>query len=287
MSITPMSTAPIHHETTELHLEPRVARLETNMETLTRTVSELATSIRENTDSTNTKIDNLIVSVTQAQAPKRPDYSLMVSIGFFILALGSAVFWPLNKGVQDNKEEILRLHGSVVEHQKLDLHPVGQAKVENLIKDVDMTRLDLVKRDFELDTKIQRETQLMTDLVTAKLAGMDQRLQVEMGLRNDVILAKMKVHEEQMKAHERQDELEGELAISRLNTVKEKNDLFIDKLFGRVQELERERIKIADREHEELMLWRQKAMGLSSPNAVVPLVPRDSYAEPTSATQKK
>ena len=31
-----------------------------------------------------------------------------------------------------------------------------------------------------------------------------------------------------------------------------------------------------EREKDELQLWRQKAMGLNSPNAVVPLIPRDS-----------
>ena len=55
-----------------------------------------------------------------------------------------------------------------------------------------------------------------------------------------------------------------------------KNDLYIEKLFGRVVEFEKERIKIADNEHAELMLWRQKAMGLTSPDAVVPLVKRET-----------
>ena len=251
------------------HLEPRVARLETGLEVLTRNVSEMVVSIRENANTTNQKIDSLVVAVTTAQAPKKTDWSLFISIGFFILALGSAVFWPLNKGVQDNKDSIVRNHESMVEHQKLDMHPVGMAKVEALMKDLDMTRGELVKRDADLDMKIQKETQLMTSLLSANIEALDKRFQVEVGLKNDLVVAAMK-------SHDRQDELEQKLAAAELRVVKEKNDLFLEKLFGRVVTLEQERTKSADREHDELMMWRQKAMGLSSPNAVVPLMTREA-----------
>ena len=265
----------------ESHLEPRVARLETGLETLTRNVSEMAISMREGSAATNQKIDNLVVAVTQANAPKKTDWSLFISIGFFILALGSAVFWPLNKQGQDNRDALQRHEQVMAEHMKLDMHPVGMAKVESLIKDVDINRAEMTKRDEALDNKIQRETQLMTDLITAKLVAMDQRLQVEMGLKNDLVVANQKSIENGMKAHERQDELEGKLAAAELRVVKEKNDLYVDKLFGCVQELEKERIKISDNEHAELMAWRQKAMGLSSPNATVPLLTREAVPDTT------
>ena len=88
------------------HLEPRVARLEVGLETLTRNVSEMATSIRENANATNAKIDQLAIAVTQAAAPKKTDWSMIISACLLMMAIGSAVFWPLNQTSQNNKQDI-------------------------------------------------------------------------------------------------------------------------------------------------------------------------------------
>ena len=263
----------------EQYLEPRVARLETGLETLTRNVSEIAISMRENTTAINGKIDGLAIAVTQANAPKKTDWGLFISAIGLILALGAAVLIPLNSSTKDNKQQIEAYHSSMIEHQKLDMHRVGSARVDAVVKDMDLIRSDLVKRDTELDNKIQKETQLMTGLLAANIEALDKRLQIEMGLKNEIVMANIKGNAVSIAAHERQDELEQKLAAAELRVVKEKNDLYIEKLFGRVQELEKERIKVADNEHAELMLWRQKAMGLSSPNAVVPLMTREAAPE--------
>jgi hypothetical protein len=270
-------TMPEQHES---HLEPRVARLETGLETLTRNVSEMAVSIRENANATNQKIDGLIVAVTNAQAPRMTDWSLFLSIGFFILALGSAVFWPLNKTAQDNKDAIGAVQQKFESHLTLPAHPLAQAKIDALTKEVEVNRAEMAKRDEQLDTKIQRETQLMTDLLSARLEGLDKRLQVEMGLKNEIISAKLQCMTAGAAVHEHADELERKIAEAELRVIKEKNDLYIEKLFGRVVTLEQERTKVADNEHAELMQWRQKAMGLSAPDAYVPLVQRGGVVEP-------
>lgn len=154
---------------TELHLEPRVARLETGLETLTRNVGELASSIRDNANATNIKLDSLAIAVTQAAAPKKTDWALFISIGFFILALGSAVFWPLNKGLQDNKDTLTQCLSSMVEHGKLDMHPVGQAKVIGLEKALADTKQELVARDAAIDTKVN----LLNDRNSARLLKLE------------------------------------------------------------------------------------------------------------------
>jgi hypothetical protein len=260
----------------DYHLEPRVAKLEVGLDRLTDTVKDLAGIVRSQGEATERGMQALTVAVTQAQAPKKTDWGLFISAIGLILALGAAVLIPINNATNDNKARTEAYHQSMVEHMKLDMHPVGQAKVDALTKEVEVNRAEMAKRDEVLDTKIQKETQLMTDLISARLEALDKRLQVEMGLKAEIIAAKMQCGAADLKAHERQDELEKQLANAELRVIKEKNDLYVDKLFGRVQELERERIKIADNEHAELMLWRQKAMGLSTPNAVVPLVPREA-----------
>src|SRR5271169_4899830 len=86
------------------HLEPRVARLETTMEALSRNVDNLTDNVNQLTKIIDDKFSTLQVGLANANAPKKTDWSLFISIGFFILALGAAVFWPLNKTSQDNKD---------------------------------------------------------------------------------------------------------------------------------------------------------------------------------------
>ena len=88
-------------------LEPRVVRLETGLDILTKNVNDIAISMRENAINLDNKMGELTIAITTAQAPKKTDWSLFVSIGFFIMALASAVFWPLNQQTQNNKEKLL------------------------------------------------------------------------------------------------------------------------------------------------------------------------------------
>ena len=265
----------------EVYLEPRVAKLEVGLDRLTDDVRNLALVVREQGTQMEGEIQKLVVAVTQAAGPRATNWGNIIAAVGVALAVGSAIFYPLNQTTQENKIAIERYHTSMVEHQKLDMHPVGQTRIDALVKDVDITKADLVRRDSELDTKIQKETQLMTSLVSANLEALDKRLQMEMSLKNDLIFANQKAADAALKSHEREDDVRRELAAAELKVVKEKNDLYIEKLFGRVQALEAERTKVADNEHAELMQWRQKAMGLSSPNAVVPLMTREAAAEPT------
>lgn len=178
------------------HLEPRVARLETGLESLTKAVNDIATTIRDNNNSTNIKIDALAVGLANAAAPKKTDWGLFIAGIGLILALGAAVLVPLNNSTQDNKQSIEKYHEAMVEHMKLPLHPVGQARIDGMEKAIDLTRGELIARDTALDTKIQRETQLMTDLISAKLIDLDSRIQKEfIGLNTALDLRVGKVEE--------------------------------------------------------------------------------------------
>jgi vacuolar-type H+-ATPase subunit I/STV1 len=227
----------------ESHLEPRVARLETGLETLTRNVSEMAVSIRENATTTNQKIDSLVIAVTQAQAPKKTDWSLFISIGFFIMALGSAVFWPLNKTTQDNHNEIVAIQQKFENHQQLEMHPVGKALVERLegqlASHISLNERELKEHDdadakmFEnLDKKLQTEYQLVNNTLDTKIANL-----------NDKHNLQLQALDEQMQKRFAR--------LETYHTVENQTDQL------------------------ELRKWRNKAMGLNSPDMVVPLVPKE------------
>lgn len=232
-------------------LEPRVAKLEVGLDRLTEDVRDLAGVVRTQGANVEQEIQKLVVAVTQAQGPRKTDWGVIIAACGLMMAIGSAAFWPLNQQTQDNKTAIEKNLTSITDHQKLDNHPVGAALVQRL------------------------EEQIKTHI-----ANNERELKAHIEMDKSEFESLHKCFAEQMAAHEKLALAQHQLIEAKSAGIQAKNDLYIDKLFGRVVELEKERIKIADNEHAELMLWRQKAMGLTAPDAYVPLVPRGTVLEP-------
>jgi hypothetical protein len=49
-----------------------------------------------------------------------------------MMAIGSAIFWPLNQTSQINKEAIDKLEVKFEQHEQLPDHPQGQALIQQL-----------------------------------------------------------------------------------------------------------------------------------------------------------
>lgn len=226
-------------------LEPRVAKLEVGLDRLTEDVKDLAGVVRMQGQTVESEIQKLVVAVTQVQGPRKTDWGVIIAACGLMMAVGSAAFWPLNQSVQDLKLQQSAYHTSMVEHQKLDNHPVGTALMLRLEEQL-RTHIANNEREFKAHTETDK----------AEFETLH------------------KCFSEQIASHEKLALAQHQLIEAKAEGTQGKNDLYIDKLFGRVLELEKERVKIADNEHAELMLWRQKAMGLSAPDAYVPLVPR-------------
>ena len=165
-------------------LEPRVAALESGLDHLAADVKDLATVVRAQGQNVEHEMQKLVIAVTQAQAPKKTDWSLFISIGFFILALGSAVFWPLNKTGQDNVMTIQRLEQKLDAHMQLPLHPVGQARVDSIEKLMNEREVNYQTQHRLLDEKIQRETALLLANTDTKVSDLDFRIQKEFNALN-------------------------------------------------------------------------------------------------------
>lgn len=205
------------NERKEVYLEPRVAKLEVGLDRLTDDVRNLATVVREQGNQMEQQIQQLIVAVTQAQGPKKTDWSTIIAAVMLILAIGSAAFWPLNQTSQENKQSLIRVEQLIDEHSKLNSHPVGMALIQRL------------------------EEQLQTHAAW--------------GEKNHEVLAA------QMKS---ESEITQKCINAKIDATQEKNMLYIDKLYTRVIALEDQNRLNVERERDELSLWRQKAMGLSS-----------------------
>lgn len=227
-------------------LEPRVAKLEVGLDRLTEDLKDLATVVRQQGKSVEAEIQKLVVAVTQAQGPRKTDWGVLIAAAGLFLAIGGAAFWPLNQQVQELKISQTANHQLIVEHQKMDNHPVGTALVQRLEEQLKLHIQQNVKDISDHIINEQKDFEFMRKCFQERLES--ERVYYEGKIRNI------------------QAELEG---------IQAKNDLYIDKLFGRIQVLEKEHIKQADTERAELMLWRQKAMGLTVPDSYVPLVPRD------------
>lgn len=209
-------------------LEPRVTALEVGLDRLTSDVKDLATVVRLQGQTVEQEIQKLVVAVTQASGPKKTDWGTIIAGVGLILAIASAAFWPLNQQVQDTKQALTLIQASVIEHQRMDNHPVGAAILQRLEEQLKI-HTDINKREME-----ERIAQ-----------GLRDHAAVENSLQKEI------------------------------TALSEKNQLYMDKLYQRVVALEEGEKKQGEMDRQELLQWRQKAMGLTSPNASVPLVPRE------------
>lgn len=166
------------------HLEPRVAKLEAGLEILTKDVATLASITREQGKNLEHEIQKLTVAVTQASGPRKTDWQTILSAIMLIMAIGSAIFWPLNQTAQNNKNENEALAVKFEEHQKLNLHPVGQAllqRVEEQLKThvTDNARQmkdhidENVKAFGALNDKFRRELSLSQDMTQHRLSVLE------------------------------------------------------------------------------------------------------------------
>lgn len=151
------------------HLEPRVAKLETGLDMLTKDVASLAQIVRDQGTSIENQIRELAVNVTAAAAPRKTDWQTLIALVMLIMAIGSAVFWPLNQTAQENKIALQHIEQKFDTHTQLQLHPVGEALLGRL-----EGQLVSHVRDDEIDkegmTKAwERNIDLLTERINARL----------------------------------------------------------------------------------------------------------------------
>jgi hypothetical protein len=174
-------------------IEAKVAQLETGQESLSRSLESLTRDVHELTG----VVRQLASDVVKAGAPRQPNYigivGVAVSVGALVLALGGAVLIPLNNSVVEIKntlrDEMLQCHkqmdsiaGDIHEHEKLTLHPTGQAIVSKMGSDLIALDVKLQKETELAATAIKNETRLSAEALKSEISGLDQRLQTEIKL---------------------------------------------------------------------------------------------------------
>lgn len=231
-------------------LEPRVAKLEVGLDRLTNDVQSLAVIVREQGRQTEGEIQKLVVAVTQASGPRKTDWSVIISAVLLVMAIGSAVFWPLNQTSQENKSEVAKLQQYFDDHSKLELHPVGSMLVKRIESQMD----DHVKQNERIIDTLNKKIETDFDVVAKNQKDNTTLLnsQFEFALSQKELLLK-----------------------SEIKNLNDRLDFYIERLFNEISKQEDFTNKQKNKEYEELIKWRQKAMGLSSPSDTVPLISRD------------
>lgn len=151
------------------YLEPRVAKLETGLEMLTRDVASLAQIVRDQGSGIEEQIKQLAVGVTQAAAPRRTDWQTMIAGIMLIMAIGTAVVVPLNQTAQENKAAIATMEQKFDTHSQLQLHPVGQAllaRLEGQLSDHIKTNM---RENDQQNEAWGKQIDLLTERINARL----------------------------------------------------------------------------------------------------------------------
>jgi cytochrome c biogenesis factor len=134
-----------------------VAKLETALEILTRDVTSLAGMVREQSRNIEGEIQRLAVAITEANAPKKTEWTMLIHLGMLIIAIGSAIFWPLNQTALNNKEEIHELRQVVEAHVLSEGHPVTISRLNKVESNNDERN----KADMEELREIRKRVMVM------------------------------------------------------------------------------------------------------------------------------
>lgn len=208
-----------------IHLEPRVVKLEAGLDRLTDDVRSLTEIVRGQSSHIDSEMQKLMVAVTQAAGPRKTDWATIISGLFLVMAIGSAVFWPLNQLSQNNSIEIKNLETQISEHLKKDNHPVGVAKIENMEqKFTDLVNSNQRNLDL-LDKKLQRETELITTEIKNQVSTISGKYDREISDLGNRLLGRINSYD-QLQLQSNQRDLE-ELRQWRLKAMGLNNSGFV------------------------------------------------------------
>lgn len=205
------------NEKQDLHLEPRVAKLEVGLDRLTSDVQNLAVVVREQGSQMEQEIQKLVVAVTQASGPRKTDWSTIFAGIMLVLAIGSAVFWPLNQTSQNSKDDIVLLRQELSNHRALNLHPVGEARINAMEQKFN----DLVDNNSKnldaLDKKLQKEIELITSEIRNQVNTISGKYDREITNLGDRLIGRLNQYDQD--EHDRNKQELDELRQWRLKAM--------------------------------------------------------------------
>ena len=181
-------------------LESRVAVVETGLQTLTREVGQLVDAIRAQSTDVAKQIAALSIAVEKAAAPRATNWQTLFAAIALVVTIGGGVWVVLDGKIsrntldlvdserrsrvidEDLRAHIDKFHDELVAHQQLKSHPVGEARIDAMEKQMLLMTDRLSASLAALDAKLQKEYQLAGENTATRVADLDMRLQKEFSL---------------------------------------------------------------------------------------------------------
>ena len=171
-------------------LTSRVSTLETQLSNLGDVVHDFISSSTENfrqlreqmsrgQNDTQEKLGQLAITVSKISVPRGADPNTLIQLGLLILAVGSIIFATLGQRITSIESVNENQTALFAAHEKLPLHPVGQARIDALEKRIDKQERDTTSAIEHLDLKLQKEYELMNATVDSRIRELDDRVQRE------------------------------------------------------------------------------------------------------------
>jgi len=182
------------------YLEPRVAKLEEGMARLTDDIKDLAIIVRTQSTQVEQEIQKLVVAVTQAAGPRKTDWSTVFAGIMLVLAIGSAVFWPLNETSQENKLAVQQVQLQINDHAKLPIHPIGEVLVEHLEERLKTHEVWAEKEKTAMLEKIAKEQELIQKYLTGELGALQDKHTISVNKLADRVLVLEAKEQERVQA---------------------------------------------------------------------------------------
>lgn len=192
-------------------VEASVDAIVRDLTTLGGNVRELASIVRTQGEQTGEQLKSLLVGVATATGPRKTDWQLVISAVALILALGAAIFTPLNMRIADLKEQAEKASDRAEAHMSLPLHPVAAVRLDSLEKELKDKETRNAIAIVAVDLKLQQEYRLISDKLCAAIEALDTRLQCEISVVEKKVDAAIEYQNESRERNTRQDEQLREL----------------------------------------------------------------------------
>jgi len=148
--------------------EGRIVRLETGLQQVSDTVEKLAgvvheqsNDIREQSAIVERELKALAVAITQAAAPRKTDWHLVVNVIGVALAIGALVFIPLNMQLRHESERCLERHNHVSD---------GLVNVRGILqRESELINADIKAQVAAIKSATDREVQNLGDRLVGRM----------------------------------------------------------------------------------------------------------------------
>ncbi|MEK6884908.1 MAG: hypothetical protein AABY22_35080, partial [Nanoarchaeota archaeon] len=143
----------------QLQVETRIVAIETNISNLASSLEKLSNVVSINASMTNQNIEKLTDLISKANSPKPISWALVISFCFFAMALGGAALSPLWMRIGDIQTNVAKQENKFSDHEKLKLHPVGEARIDAMEKSLTVLSSTNTKDINNIDIKINEDIQ--------------------------------------------------------------------------------------------------------------------------------